>query len=55
MDWSAEPQGPRLKCRAVLMSEDDGDLECDGLQPVTGTHFVHTHTHTTAEGRHYRW
>lgn len=45
-------QGPKEKCRAVLMTEDDGDVVCDQLVPLWKTHLHH---HTTPEGRHYQW
>lgn len=45
-------QGPKEKCKAVLMTEDDGDVVCDQLVPLWKTHLHH---HTTPEGRHYQW
>ena len=47
-----ELQGPKAKCRAILMTEDDGDVVCQDLLPLWG---LHQHHHTTPEGRKYQW
>lgn len=50
--YGDELQGPKAKCLAVLMTEDDGDVVCDQLLPLWGHHL---HSHRTTEGRLYQW